>query len=104
MRTLVFTGKQFEFRDNGDPPPREGMSRLPQRARRFTGLPSRLDGFRPVPAGGNGYKPGKLTDLGPDQCRFTLPNDLMCGAKAKGSWCEEHAGVVKQGKLQRGSA
>ena len=89
---LVFTGKQFEFRETKDAtqPPSGDMPKLPQRRNL---KPARLDGFKPLRSSGNGYRPGKLLDLGPDQCRFTLSTGLMCGAKGA-PWCQDHRAVV----------
>lgn len=89
---LVFTGKQFEFRETKDAtqPPSGDMPKLPQRRNL---KPARLDGFKPLRTGGNGYRPGKLLELGHDQCRFTLASGLMCGAKGA-PWCPDHRAVV----------
>jgi hypothetical protein len=50
------------------------------------------------------YKPGKLINLGADQCRYTINDDkhIMCGKKTvpDRSWCEEHYRVV----IKRGDA
>jgi len=93
MKRLVFNGKQFEMRETADPPRyREELPRKPQRLRPRGELPARLDGFKPINAAGNGYKPGKLVDLGDDQCRWTLPSGLMCGAKCRYPYCEGHGG------------
>lgn len=90
---LVFTGRRFEFRAAPDavaPVPGD-MPVVPQIRRHRP--PPRLDGFKPLRSGGNGYRPGKLVDLGHDQCRFTLASGLMCGAKGA-PWCGEHRRVV----------
>lgn len=89
---LVFTGKRFEFRETKDasPPPTGDMPKMPQRRNL---KPARLDGFKPLWSSGNGYRPGKLIDLGHDQCRFTLASGLMCGAKGA-PWCPDHRAVV----------
>jgi hypothetical protein len=47
-----------------------------------------------------GYKPGKLLDLGPDQCRFIAGEErIMCGAKTiksqtSSSYCEHHLSIM----------
>lgn len=42
-----------------------------------------------------GYKPGPITDMGHDQCRF-IPGDFTCcGAKTvRGFYCAQHASIV----------
>ena len=87
---LVFTGKRFEFRETKDasPPPTGDMPKLPQRRNL---KPARLDGFKPLRSSGNGYRPGKLLDLGLDQCRWPTSDALFCGHKiSRGSYCERH--------------
>lgn len=96
MQRLIFTGKVFEFRETANPQaPQQPRPVTPQR-RRLTYIPNRLADFRPISSAGNGYKPGKLLDLGKDQCRFTIRDKVMCGAKVMGltSWCQEHDDVV----------
>lgn len=91
-RNLVYTGKRFEFRDGHAPqPPSEAVPRVTQRACRHFGLPHRLRDFRPVSMAGNGYRPGVLIELGPDQCRWPMQDGTMCGAKAVYPYCEAHA-------------
>ena len=96
MKRLVYTGKKFEFVETADAPlppeelPRRPatMSRLPKKRTLRRLSPFRLDG---VP---NGYRPGHLLELGHDQCRYTLPDGLMCGAKGF-PWCPHHAAVAR---------
>lgn len=92
MKRLVFTGKAFIFRETADvAAPQQPRPATPQR-RRLTYVPNRMADFRPISSTGNGYKPGKLLDLGKDQCRFSIRDKVMCGARVKGltSWCPEH--------------
>ncbi len=46
------------------------------------------------------YKPGSLTELGSDQCRYTIndENHMICGAKvvAGKSWCAVHYKIIKR--------
>ena len=93
MKRLVFNGKTHEFRETADltVPVVEQVPRQPQRATfRREGLPHRLREFRPISDVGNGYKPGKLVDLGPDQCRYIMADGNMCGARGY-SYCPVHA-------------
>lgn len=93
MKRLVFNGKTHEFRETADlaVPVVEQVPRQPQRATfRREGQPYRLRDFQPIGDGGNGYQPGKLVELGADQCRYTLVNGLMCGARGY-PYCPVHA-------------
>ena len=97
MQRLVYNGKRFAFVETADPPkPQEELPRRPATASRLPKkrtlrrlVPFRLDG---VP---NGYRPGHLLELGHDQCRYTLPDGLMCGARGF-PWCPHHAAVVRE--------
>jgi hypothetical protein len=94
MRNLVFTGRKFEFIESPDPEPfTEPKPRRPQRAAfGHRGMPHRMATFKPISDTGNGYKPGKLIDLGPDQCRWTIAEGVMCGKKCRYPYCEGHGG------------
>jgi len=96
MKRLITFGKGFEFvGDNSqEPPPMLGdMPKLPQPVRRIKS--ERMAKFRPMSGGGNGYRPGPLMDLGRDQCRFTVRDKMMCGAKVwRGAYCEQHHAIA----------
>lgn len=96
MQRLIFNGQNFIFRETADvTAPQQARPVTPQR-RRLTYIPNRMADFRPISTKGNGYKPGKLLELGADQCRFTIRDKVMCGARVKGlkSWCPEHDDAV----------
>lgn len=101
MRRLVFNGKAFAFVDGPDPvaPQLLDVPRRPQKVR--TVRPERLTVLRPMHNRGNGYRPGPLLDLGPDQCRYTIRDGVMCGAKCgrHPSWCDHHAAVCFAGQI-----
>lgn len=95
MKRLIYNGTRFAFVETADPPlPHEELPRRPATASR---LPKKRTLRRLAPmkleSVPNGYKAGHLLDLGHDQCRFTLANGLMCGAKGF-PWCEHHDHVV----------
>lgn len=71
-----------------EPEPRTAVqSRLPGKPRTARGIRE----WGPLPRVHTGYKPGRLIDLGLDQCRFTIRDRVMCGAKVHPgtSWCPE---------------
>jgi hypothetical protein len=87
-RTLIFKQPKPKFADPTISAPRER-----QRPR------GTWKGWREakMPKEHNGYKPGFVYDLGPDQCRFIPGDDYrMCGAKNDGvsSYCEKHHALV----------
>ena len=100
MKRLVYNGKAFEFRDAPDPARyEEAKPRRPQKAAfGHRGMPYRLRDFQPLSSDGNGYRPGPLVELGPDQCRWTLRDGLMCGARCKYPYCEDHARQAHGGR------
>lgn len=100
-KRLVYNGKTFAFVDVPDSiAPAVGQSpRAPQKAAYgHRGMPHRLRNMKLVSTAGNGYRPGQLLDLGPDQCRFTIHGKTMCGAKCGShpSWCDEHRQLVSR--------
>lgn len=101
MKRLVFNGKAFAFVETFDPvaPPVGDVPKNPQKVKLRRVRPERLALMKPITNDGNGYRPGPLIDLGPDQCRYTLKGKTMCGAKcgSHSSWCEAHAAVVFRG-------
>lgn len=109
MKRLIYTGKRFELVECGkdDAESLTAKPRAPQKAAfGHRGIPYRLRDFRPISAAGNGYRPGSLLDLGPDQCRYTLKTGKMCGAKIGGrhpSYCDEHHAVCCRGRITWGS-
>lgn len=101
MKKLVYNGKAFAFVETSEPtPPIVGdRPRAPQKAAYgHRGMPYRLRNLRPISTGGNGYRPGPLLELGPDQCRYTIHGKTMCGAKCTShpSWCDEHTRIVSR--------
>jgi hypothetical protein len=101
MKRLVYNGTRFAFVETADtvPPPAGDMPRRPQKAAYgHRGLPYRLRDLKPITSGGNGYKPGKLVDLGPDQCRYDIRDGIMCGAKGY-PYCEHHHAICHTGKF-----
>lgn len=98
MKRLISYGKGFQFvgDTSQDPAPDVGeLPRLPQPVRRIK--PERMAQFRPM-KDGNGYRPGPLLDLGSDQCKYTVRDTTMCGAKVgRGSYCEHHAFIARWG-------
>lgn len=100
-KRLVYNGKAFAFVETSDPvAPAVGQApRAPQKAAYgHRGMPHRLRHLKPISTAGNGYRPGPLLDLGPDQCRYTIHGTTMCGAKCgrHPSWCDEHVQVVSR--------
>jgi hypothetical protein len=57
-----------------------------------------------MPRENTNYKPGRILDLGDDQCRFVIGDRyLMCGALVDyhgSSWCAEHRARITQPKEQ----
>lgn len=105
MKRLVYNGTRFAFIDTPDIPAPQLLAtpRAPQRAAfGHRGMPYRLREFRPI-GNGNGYRPGPLIDLGPDQCRYSIREGVMCGAKGY-PYCEHHHGVCHTGKVAWNSA
>ena len=98
MKRLISFGKGFQFVGDTSQEPAPSvmdLPKLPQPVRRIK--PERMSIFRPL-KDGNGYRPGPLLDLGLDQCRYTVRDTTMCGAKVgRGSYCEHHAHVVRWG-------
>jgi len=91
MKRLVYQGaaKGFQFVETAETPAVVAdQPRGTQRVRLWV-RPMRMDHFKPVSMKGNGYRPGKLLDLGPDQCRYTLDDGNMCGRKGF-PWCPHH--------------
>lgn len=100
-RRLVYTGKRFEFVETSETvaPVLADLPRKPQKAAYgHRGLPYRLRDLKPVSEGGNGYRPGPLLDLGPDQCRYEIRPGIMCGGKGY-PWCDCHRAVCYTGKV-----
>lgn len=100
-KRLVFNGKGFAFVETADLAAHVvgQQPRAPQKAAYgHRGMPHRLRNLKPFNTGGNGYRPGPLLELGPDQCRFTIHGSTMCGAKCVShpSWCDEHRRVVSR--------
>ena len=58
---------------------------------RFKSIPRRRD-YQPIEKPASDYKPGTFLEIADDGCRFTLHDNLMCGAKANPgtAWCECH--------------
>lgn len=99
MKRLISFGKGFQFvgDTSQEPAPTMGdLPKLPQPVRRIKS--ERMSIFRPM-KDGNGYRPGPLLDLGSDQCKFTVRDTTMCGAKVAGraSYCEHHAFIARWG-------
>jgi hypothetical protein len=100
MKKLIYNGTRFAFVETVEPvaPRLMDMPRAPQKAAYgHRGLPYRLRDFRPV-GDGNGYRSGPLIDLGPDQCRYTIRDGIMCGAKGY-PYCEHHHAICHTGKV-----
>jgi len=59
---------------------------------------------KPATRAHNGYNPGVLTELGADQCRYTIHGETMCGCKTipHTSWCEAHRAIVYQPRHAQG--
>jgi len=96
MRQLVCTGKNYEFRGDDDPAPVPIVGDVPPEPQKVRLIKrEHLSIVRPLKTGGNGYKPGPMLDLGPDQCRFTIEGATMCGAETvkDKSYCAGHLAV-----------
>lgn len=101
MKRLVYNGSRFDLVECGDtaPPQLMALPRAPQKAAYgHRGMPYRLRSLKPVSSTGNGYKPGPLLDLGPDQCRYTIAPGIMCGANGY-PYCEHHHALCYTGKV-----
>lgn len=104
MKRLIYNGKIFVFVETFDreAPALGDKPRMPQKASVRPRIRSeRLARLKMVDDRGNGYRPGTLLDLAPDQCRFTIRGKTMCGAKCGGhpSYCDHHAAVCQRGRV-----
>lgn len=102
MKRMISFGKGFQFvgDTSQDPAPDVGeLPKLPQPVRRIKS--ERMSQFRPLKEEGNGYRPGPLMRLAPDQCKYTVHGTTMCGAKVTDlAWCAQHLGIVYPGKFR----
>lgn len=103
VKRLVYNGKQFVFVETSayGPPSIGATPRKPQKAHgRPRIISERMADFRPLKVH-SGYRPAPLLDLGPDQCRYTIRDTIMCGNKCEGgsSWCSDHAAVCYRGRV-----
>ncbi len=98
MKRLVFTGKRFEFRPYEQPDPITQLGDVPRR-KQIAGSNARV--YRAVlgpKTRATEYRPGPLLSLADDQCKFTVQDKTMCGAKiSHKSYCEHHAFIARWG-------
>lgn len=102
MKQLVFTGKQYQFRETyeapnaavGDTPAKPQKARIIKR--------EHMSIVRSLPQKTKSYKPNSLLNLCTDQCRYSLECGKFCGLKViryGSSWCERHDALIFRRKL-----